>query len=108
VDHDKTSQPEVSGDLKTQALWTFFTNHGHVLIALAKDPDITLRDIAESVGITERAVHKIISELEEEGYLTRIRVGRKNQYKLSVDRPLRHPLESHRSVGDVIRLILAP
>lgn len=108
MEHDKLSQPEISGDLKSQALWTFFTNHGHVLIALAKDPDITLRDIAESVGITERAVHKIISELEEGGYLTRIRVGRKNQYKLSVDRPLRHPLESHRSVGDVIRLILTP
>ncbi len=88
-------------------LWTFLTNHAHVLILLARDPEITLRDLAETIGITERAIHKIIGELEDEGYLTRERVGRKNQYRLSLDRPLRHPIESHRNVGDIIQLINA-
>jgi DNA-binding Lrp family transcriptional regulator len=86
--------------------WTFLTNHSHVLVLLAKDPDMTLRDIAEHIGITERAVHKIVGELEDDGYLVRERIGRRNRYELRLDRSLRHPVESHKTVGDIVRVIL--
>ncbi len=85
--------------------WTFLTNHAHVLIALHANPGMILRAVAEQVGITERAVQRIIQELEEEGYLLRHKVGRKNQYDVLTDRPLRHPLECHRTIGDLLRLI---
>jgi DNA-binding transcriptional ArsR family regulator len=77
------------------AHWTFLTNHAHVLICLDRDPHIRLRDVAEKVGITERAVQRIVLELEEAGVLVRRREGRRNLYTLHADRPLRHPLESH-------------
>ena len=87
--------------------WTFLTNHSHVLILLAKSPDLTLRDIAEKIGITERRVHNIVSELEESGYLERERVGRRNTYVLSLNKSLRHPVESHKTVGDIVKVILS-
>ena len=62
--------------------WDFLTNHAHVLLCVAHDPDVRLRDIAASVGITERGAHRIISQLVEEGYLTRERQGRRNRYKV--------------------------
>ena len=86
--------------------WTFLTNHAHVLIMLAKAPEMTLRAIASAVGITERAVHKILSELEDEGYVTRERVGRRNQYVLSLAKALRHPIESHKTVSELVKLIV--
>jgi DNA-binding MarR family transcriptional regulator len=87
------------------ASWTFLTNHAHVLICLARDPDIILRDVALLVGITERAVQRIITELEEGGYLERFKEGRRNTYRLSLAKPLRHPLEKSRTVAELIRLI---
>ncbi len=87
-------------------LWTFLTNHSHVLVCLAQDPLLRLRDVAERVGITERAVQRIVSELENEGVLTRIRDGRRNRYQIHPERPLRHPVESHRTVGDLLSLVL--
>lgn len=86
--------------------WTFLSNHAHVLICLAQDPDLRLREVAERIGITERAVQNIISDLEAEGLVTRFREGRRNTYELHLARPLRHPIEKHREVGDLVQLIL--
>lgn len=86
--------------------WTFLSNHGHVLVCLARDPDARLRDVAQSVGITERAVQKIVSDLEVGGVVERVRDGRRNRYRLFVDRPLRHPLEAHRTVGSLLGMVL--
>ena len=88
--------------------WRFVTNHGHVLACIAADPGVRLRDIAATVGITERTVAQIISELEQAGYLTRTRVGRRNQYDVHDDLPLRHPLHRHHTVGELIRFLKAP
>lgn len=86
--------------------WTFLTNHAHVLITLAQHEGIVLREIAQRVGITERAVQKIIAELAAEGFLKRVKVGRQNHYKLHLQRPLRHPIEQHRTIGDIIKLVI--
>ncbi len=88
--------------------WTFLSNHGHVLICLARDPEARLRDVALSVGITERAVQKIVSDLEEAGVVERVRDGRRNRYRLFPDKPLRHPIEAHRTVGALLGMILNP
>ena len=86
--------------------WTFLSNHGHVLVCLALDPEARLRDVAARVGITERAVQKILDDLEEAGVLGRIRSGRRNSYRLNVNLPLRHPLESHRTVGSLLAMVM--
>ena len=85
--------------------WTFLSNHGHVLVCLALDPKARLRDVAASVGITERAVQKIVGDLEAAGVVVRERCGRRNSYRLNVTAPLRHPLEAHRSVGTLLSLV---
>lgn len=87
--------------------WTFLTNHGHVLICLARDADLRLRDIADEVGITERAVHGIISDLEEAGYVVRRKVGRRNRYEVRPEGAMRHPVERGHVVG-VLLEALAP
>jgi len=86
--------------------WTFLSNHAHVLVCLALDPDARLRDVAQSVGITERAVQKIVSDLEAAGVLERERAGRRNSYCLNLEAPLRHALESHQTVGVLLSLVL--
>jgi DNA-binding MarR family transcriptional regulator len=85
--------------------WTFLTNHAHVLLCLAKSSSMRIRDLALEVGITERAVQRIIAELIDEGYIERIKEGRRNVYELLVDHPLKHPVESHKKVKDLISLI---
>ncbi len=85
--------------------WTFLSNHAHVLLCISRNPDTRLRDIATDVGITERAVQRIVVELEDAGVLERERRGRRNHYHLDGDVPLRHPLEDHRTVGDLLRLL---
>jgi DNA-binding MarR family transcriptional regulator len=85
--------------------WTLFTNHGHVLLFLAQNPFGRIRDIASEVGITERAVQRIIVELEADGYLEHIRDGRRNIYKVFSRKPLRHGIEKHRQLHDLIKLI---
>lgn len=89
----------------TTPSWTFLTNHAHVLLCLAKNPSERIRDIAAEVGITERAVQRIIVELEADGYLEHHRDGRRNVYKVFSRKPLRHCVEKHRQVQDLIRLI---
>lgn len=87
--------------------WTFLTNHGHVLLYIAAEPDATAREIADAVGITERSCQRIIAELEAEGYVSRERVGRRNRYTLHVKERLRHPLHKEREIGELVAL-LAP
>lgn len=87
--------------------WTFFTNHTHVLICLAREPELRLRDVAARVSITERAVQRIVADLEAAQILTRTRDGRRNRYEVHTDRPLRHSVESHCKVGDILRMVEA-
>jgi predicted transcriptional regulator len=86
--------------------WTFLSNHAHVLICLAGGPDLLQREIAARVGITERAVQLILADLEKEGLVSRERVGRRNHYVLHLDQPLRHPIEAHRSVRELIEWVM--
>jgi len=86
--------------------WTFLSNHAHVLMCLAKQSDPTVREVAARVGVTERAVHKILAELEEGGYVSRQRDGRRNTYVVHGRRALRHPIESHRTLDDLIAAVL--
>ena len=86
--------------------WDFLTNHAHVLLCVARDPGVRLRDIAADVGITERAAHRILSELVEEGYVVRSRVGRRNHYEIKPELSLRHPLVEGREVGDLLNVLL--
>lgn len=85
--------------------WTFLTNYTHVLLVIAEEPDIRLRDVAERVGITERGAQRIVRELANEGYLQTERIGRRNRYAVMGDHPLRHPMEQHHSVGELIQLL---
>jgi len=85
--------------------WTFLSNHAHVLIALNANPDLVLREVAVKVGITERGVQRIVQDLEDKGFIRRARVGRKNHYQVITHQPLRHPLEAHRTIGDLLKLI---
>jgi predicted ArsR family transcriptional regulator len=84
--------------------WTFLSNHGHVLLAVANDPQARVRDIAERVGITERAAQQILSDLVESGYLTKERVGRRNVYGLQSGQPFRHPAERARTVDELVAI----
>jgi hypothetical protein len=88
------------------ANWDFLTNHAHVLLCVAHDPGIRLRDIAELVGITERGAHKILSQLVEEGYVRREKRGRRNYYDVRPDLPLRHPLVQEQEIGVLLGVLL--
>ena len=90
----------------SHAGWTYLSNHAHVLVCLTKNPESRLRDIAEQVGITERAVSRILTELEGSKVIEKHRVGRRNHYTLNRQAPLRHSLESHASIGDLLKLIV--
>ena len=101
---------EESSDINTdaardQSRWTFLTNHLLVLACLTRDPELRIRDIADLIGITERATVQILSQLEAAGYLTKTRVGRRNHYTVHGERPLRHPLQEGRPVGELLRVI---
>ncbi len=85
--------------------WTFLSNHGHVLVSLAADPEARVRDIADRVGITDRAVQLIVADLEAAGYVERRRVGRRNHYTVATRGHFRHPLEHHVRVGDFLALV---
>jgi DNA-binding MarR family transcriptional regulator len=83
--------------------WTFLTNHSHVLLCLYRNAEITLREVAVLVGITERMVQKIVAELVEAGFLEVTKVGRRNSYEITLNKTLRHPLESHCTIGDMLK-----
>jgi len=88
-----------------EAPWTFLTNHAHVLWCIYREPETRIRDLAQSVGITERMVQRIIYDLAAAGYVSIEKQGRRNIYRLHADRPLRHPLESHCQVGQMLDLL---
>jgi hypothetical protein len=99
------SQPARPGRDRTRSDWHFLSNHGHVLVCIALDPDTRLRDISDRVGITERAVFGIVEDLERGGIIQRIKVGRRNRYLVNVDQSLRHDIVADRTVGDLLGLI---
>ena len=85
--------------------WTFLTNHAHVLLAISAESQIRIRDIAAQVGITERAAHRIVSDLEVAGYLKVSKIGRRNEYSVVRNLPLRHPAERHHRIGDLLKIL---
>jgi predicted transcriptional regulator len=84
--------------------WTFLSNHGHVLIYLGKNPEARIREIADAVGITERSAQGIIADLEEGGYITINRIGRRNTYRINSARKFRHPEESDQSIAPLLKI----
>ena len=86
--------------------WTFLSNHTHVLICIAEDPTVRMRDLAAQVGITERAVQRIVADLRAAGYLSLERQGRRNHYLVHSRMPMRHPVESHCLVSELLETIL--
>ncbi len=97
---------KTSKDLPAEARWDFLTNHAHVLTCVARDPGARLRDIAERVGITERAAHRIVSELIQDGYVVREKEGRRNRYQVVPELPMRHPLVDKGEIGDLLGVLL--
>jgi predicted transcriptional regulator len=93
---------------RSDHLFRFVTNHAHVLQVVAADPSARLRDIAETVGITERTAADLVNDLERAGYLTKSREGRRNHYVVHENLPLRHPQHRHHAVGDLIRFLEEP
>ncbi len=87
--------------------WTFLTNHAQVLVCIAADPGVRLRDIGERVGITERAAHRIVVELTTAGYITRERNGRRNRYTINADRLVHDPIARDQNVGQLIEILTA-
>ncbi|MEM8874178.1 MAG: winged helix-turn-helix domain-containing protein [Planctomycetota bacterium] len=100
-----TKKPKNVEKAAEKASWTFLTNHAHVLLCLAQTPDARIRDLAVDVGITERAVQNILADLQAEGIITAVREGRRNRYTIHGRKPLRHPVEAHRKVRDLINLV---
>ena len=86
--------------------WTFLTNYTHAIICLLREPDILVRELALEVGITERAILRILGELERDGVVTRTREGRRNHYQVHLDTKLRHPLESHQTLRQLVKSLL--
>lgn len=85
--------------------WTIFSNHGHVLVCLARDSEARLRDVADDVGLTERAVQKIVRDLQDNGMISVSKHGRRNRYRIDNDKPLRHDLEAHCTLGALLNLV---
>jgi predicted transcriptional regulator len=87
---------------------TFLTNYAHVLLLIARESNVRMRELATTVGITERAVQRIVEDLTSSGYLTVTKEGRRNHYEVLTNKPLRHPLAKHCNVGDLIRFMNHP
>ena len=100
-----TQKAERTARRTDAAPWTFLTNHTHVLFCIVRDPDVRMRDVATAVGVTERAVQRIVLELEEAGYLVRTREGRRNRYEVRSKQPLRHQIEKHCDVADLLAVL---
>jgi DNA-binding MarR family transcriptional regulator len=91
--------------VKGNPAWTFLTNHAQVLLCITHEPDIRLRDIGERVGITERAVHRIVTDLADAGYITRTRVGRRNVYTVNAQHPITDPIARERRIGELLEVL---
>lgn len=101
------SAPLKQAPANPAAAWTFLTNHGHVLVCVAKNPDVRVSEIADLVGIGERAAHRILGDLVRDGYVNRKKSGRRNVYSVNFSRPLRHSLESNHSIGELFRTLVS-
>jgi hypothetical protein len=95
----------MDGDARPR--WTFLTNHAQVLVCIARDPGVRLRDIGERVGITERAAHRIVAELAAAGYITSRRNGRRNTYTINAHVPLLDPIAPERNIGELLEILTA-
>jgi DNA-binding MarR family transcriptional regulator len=95
----------MSSENGSQKTWRFVTNHTQVLLCIARDPDVRLRDVAEVVGITERAVQRIVADLVEASYLERERVGRRSRYVIHRDVEMRHRAQAGHEIGDLLTLL---
>jgi predicted transcriptional regulator of viral defense system len=93
-------------DLAATGRWTFLTNHARVLLQIARDPHVRLRNVADTAGITERAAQTIVADLEAAGYLTRTRVGRRNHYTIDPSRGFRHPAEADHRIDGLLSLFM--
>jgi hypothetical protein len=93
--------------MSPEATWSFLTNHARVLICIAEDPGVRLREIGAATGITERAAHRIVGELVDAGYVARRRVGRRNQYTIRADLPVPDAVARNRPVGDLLSVLAA-
>ncbi len=101
VNTDAAPEPDVSTPKRS---WTLLTNHGRLLLLISAHPDARLRDLADRAQVTERAASSIVSDLQDAGYVTRTRVGRRNTYVVHADRPFRHPAEAGHDVGELLAL----
>jgi predicted transcriptional regulator len=90
---------------ETNRTWHFLTSHTQVLLALQRDPEMRLRDVADTVGITERAAQRIVTDLVEAGYVQRMRVGRRNRYQVNGHVPMRHPEQIEHEIGELLELL---
>ena len=94
--------PKKPAITETSQTWTFLSNHAHVLVCVAKNPDVRLSEVAALVGIRERTVHRIVHELIDAGYISVTKDGRNNVYSVDLDKPLRHPLEADHNIQAII------
>ena len=94
----------MSSDSDTKP-WRFLTNHTQVLLTISRNPDIRMREVADLVGITERATQRIVADLTEGGYISATRVGRRNHYTVNNDIKMRHPAQGNQDVGDLLSLL---
>jgi predicted ArsR family transcriptional regulator len=90
---------------KSSGTWRFLSNHAQVLLCLRRDPDARFRDLAQSIGITDRAVQRIMADLIESGYVESQRVGRRNHYRVNVDVAMRHPAQDGHAIGELLELL---
>ena len=102
---NEPTTPEVAFLAEKFSGWTFLTNHTHVIVCLSRDSALTVRSLALQIGITERSVQRILAELEEGGVVTRTKDGRRNLYSIDENFQLRHPLEAHHTVGDLLKVL---
>src|SRR4051812_31067863 len=101
----KTQEPQTT---RPGSTWVFLTNHAHVLLCIARDPRSRARDLAEQVGITERAAQRILADLIADGYVSRTKVGRRNQYAVNPDGHLRHPVLRNLAIGTLLNILTQP
>lgn len=92
--------------LQDKSAWTFLTNHTHILVVLSRCPENRIRDLAEEVGITQRAVQRILAELAEDGVIAIIKDGRRNRYRINREFRLRHALESRHTIGELLDILI--
>ena len=98
--------PKKPATSETSQNWTFLSNHAHVLVCVAKNPDVRLSEVAALVGIRERTVHRIVHDLLDAGYISVTKDGRNNVYSVDLDKPLRHPLEADHNIQAIIAPLL--